>query len=79
MPQAASDVPRGASTAGVKVTFFDLTAPADVIRRAQADAESALAIRRRIHIRREVANADRKTNSNKKEKTVCGTAGGFHP
>ena len=40
--------------------LFFLTAPARVIRRAEADAEFALATRRRIGIRQAVANADRK-------------------
>ena len=44
----------------VRVVRLTLTAPANAVRRAQADAEYALAIRRRIGIRREVANADRK-------------------
>ena len=38
-----------------------LTAPAIVIRRAQADAEFALATRRCTKVLREVANANRKT------------------
>ena len=45
-----------------------LPAPANVVRRGQADAEFALATRRRIYIRRAVANADRKTNINKRRK-----------
>ena len=44
------------------VVHLTLPAPANAIRRAEADAESALAIRRRTIVRREVANADRKTN-----------------
>ena len=53
-----------------------LLAPANAVRRGQADAEFALATRRRIYIRRAVANADRKTNI-KKEKTV--PKDGFQP
>ena len=44
-------------TRGVPLT---LPAPAQVIRRAEADAESALATRRRTCVRQAVANADRK-------------------
>ena len=53
----------------VKVTIKKLTAPASAVRRAEADAESALATRSCIYILRAVANADRKTNFKKMKKT----------
>ena len=59
---------------GREGNVFNPPAPANAVRRAQASAELSFAIRRRIHIRREVANGKRKTNCNRSRKppAICG-------
>ena len=61
-----------------RVVPLPLTAPARVIRRAEASAESPFSPRRRIYIRREGESGDRKTNYNQKEKPVRGSRTGFN-
>ena len=61
-----------------RVVPLTLTAPAIAIRRAQVRAELPFATRRRIFIRREVENGDRKTNYNLMEKPVRVPRTGFN-